>query len=439
MEISFSLQCPEHNTPIGMLNIDPYAQKIGYCFECIEQSEKNGAPIKTLKTISSILSDCSGFYEKCRERARNTGEPPAKFLGELSKKGERLEKLSKHIDEEKDRVKKSFEEIRKIALQIVSEKEKECLESLDREVSDLSEAYQKLEKLISRGWPKPSDIQALYPELDALKQRIAKIENIDQLEGFMAEVQGDMKRERLLTNHYENGWENNNEIKHLIGSLHTLESSLPKVSTSFTNPDTLEAVIKDLMKKFIDKEVEIESSFVAKIKSSIISPEKFEVLRDWLPQGSKSNPKLLYRGSVDGMACEKFHEKCDGKGATITLLKCRFKGAQESSVLGGFIDKSWHSNELWTSSKEAFLFSLKEGKAPIKCPILESESNSAFYGAPKGGLYFGNGTDLYVREDFKTGLITPRTYSNAVALCDGKERNFSVEDIEVFLVQEGAK
>ena len=41
---------------------------------------------------------------------------------------------------------------------------------------------------------------------------------------------------------------------------------------------------------------------------------------DWLPY---SNPKLelLYKASTDGFRGETFHEKCDLKGPTLTILK----------------------------------------------------------------------------------------------------------------------
>ena len=186
---SLSLRCPDHQSQfIGMLNVDPDAKKIAYCYECIERNNEDGIIIKTLKSLPSYLKESSGFYEKCRQRAQSVGEPPVNYIEELSKKGECLEKFSKYIDQEKDRVKKSFEEIRKNVIQIINQKEKECLDLLDKEVLGLSEAFLQFEKLLLKGWPKVSDSQATYPELDVFMQKISKIENIDQLQAFMAGV-----------------------------------------------------------------------------------------------------------------------------------------------------------------------------------------------------------------------------------------------------------
>ena len=193
VELPLSLRCPDHRAHvIGMLNVHPNANKIGYCYECIAEDDGDSTLCRTLKFVSNYLDDCSLFYEKCRQRTRNAGEPPADYIEELSKKEERLEKLSKHIAVEKDKVRTSFEEIRKTVIQIIDEKEEECLEVLDKEILGLSEAYLEYEKLLTMGWPKPSDIQSVFPETDALQQRMSQIESMDQLQAFIKETQEDI-------------------------------------------------------------------------------------------------------------------------------------------------------------------------------------------------------------------------------------------------------
>jgi hypothetical protein len=57
----------------------------------------------------------------------------------------------------------------------------------------------------------------------------------------------------------------------------------------------------------------------------------------WLP-GKRF--ELLYRGSRDGMTPAAFHEKCDGKGATLVLVAGQSEG-QPVCVFGGYAGKSW--------------------------------------------------------------------------------------------------
>jgi hypothetical protein len=438
---SFSLQCPAHPAEkIGLLNVDHKAKKIGYCYDCLGESDEDGAVIKALKPVSSYLKDTSNFYEKCRQRAHNDGEPPAEFLEELSKKGERNDNFLQHIDQEKCRVEKSFNEIRRIVEQIINDKEKECFELLDKETSRLLEAYRDYENLFMIGWPKPSDIQNIFPGIDQLKERMSQIKSMDQLQAFMTGIQEDIKTQDFYFKE-ENGLSKiKTKMNDLIHGMSIPDCSLPKIQSQIFNSENIESLMKDLMKGFTQQEIQVENSVISRFQapaygSKIIADEQFETLRNWLPQGYKFDLKLLFRGSFDGMSAGEFHEKCDAKGATITLIKCHFNGALSSKTVGGFLDQSWHSRDSYSISKEAFLFSLAEQSGnSVKCPILESYFGNAFQGHPQYGPMFGKGSDLYLETDLTTGGIYPSSYSNAGALKDGNESVFNVEEVEVFQV-----
>jgi len=437
-KLLLSLKCPQHKDQlIGVLDTNLASQKLGYCYDCIVENSMQGTVPKTIKSLDGYLKETSEFYEKCRQRAHIIGEPPVNYIEELSKKGERLERLSHHIDQEKDKVMKNFEEIRKNVIQIIDQKEQQCLELLDKEISGLSEVYLHLEKLLARGWPKLSEVEGMYPELEVLKQKISKIENTEQLQGFMAEVEEDIRRENVYSINGEYGQERRKrEIDRLIQCLSLPENSLPKVNMEALNTEN---TMKDSMKGFIQQEVRVENSILERMnaphyESNIVSDEQFEILKGWLPAGYKFDLKLLYRGSVDGMSPQAFHEKCNNKGATITLIKCRFNGTPRESILGGFLDQSWNSNESWIGSYEAFLFALGEHRGnSVKCSI--SEPHYAAYGSGQWGPVFGNA--LCVHNNFKTGAVGPQSYSNTIILCngDGMKTTFIVEDVEVFCVQ----
>jgi len=436
--LSLSLQCPDHGLAIGMLSTDLNAKKIGYCDECIAENGEDATFLQTLKTVSNYLKDTSSFYEKCRQRVSHAGQPPANFLEELSKKEERLEKLSRHIDEEKDKIKKSFEEIRKNVMQIINKKEKEFLELLDKEISCLSGAYLWLEKIVTARWPEPSEIQNVYPDVGSLEQGMSKIQDMNQLQVFMQATQQDMQ----LKSSWGLQEDDSNRIKKavdgLIRDLNILGSYQPKIRADFLDFENLKSLTRDLMKGFIQQETRVENSIVAKIGrrgSKIIADEKFQILRDWLPEGYKFELRLLFRSSVDGKSAKVFHQKCDGKGATITLMKCQFEGALSDSIIGGFLDQSWHSNGRYGSSIKAFLFSLGDQRSSsVKCSI--SEPRYAFYGDPQFGPTFGQYFDIMVGGQLQTGLMRPGSYSNSVVLSSNpKSQKFTIAEIEVFQVQ----
>ena len=71
-------------------------------------------------------------------------------------------------------------------------------------------------------------------------------------------------------------------------------------------------------------------------------------------------PKLLYECTDDSKSAEAFHESCDGKGATLTVIRCT-----DGYVFGGYNPGSWTSRG-YGRGENAFLFSLVNpvGAAP---------------------------------------------------------------------------
>jgi formate/nitrite transporter FocA (FNT family) len=53
----------------------------------------------------------------------------------------------------------------------------------------------------------------------------------------------------------------------------------------------------------------------------------------------------------------KFHQLCDRKGKTVTLIT-----TSTGNICGGFTSVSWASGYNYATDKEAFLFSLDSGK-----------------------------------------------------------------------------
>ncbi|XP_061186906.1 uncharacterized protein LOC133195036 [Saccostrea echinata] len=71
--------------------------------------------------------------------------------------------------------------------------------------------------------------------------------------------------------------------------------------------------------------------------------------------GKSSSFELLYKISRDGCSASKFHQSCDYKGPTVTVLY-----NTENSVYGGFLAGDWKEGNSSTSiaDKRAFLFTL---------------------------------------------------------------------------------
>ena len=68
---------------------------------------------------------------------------------------------------------------------------------------------------------------------------------------------------------------------------------------------------------------------------------------------------LLYRMSKHGASTQRFHELCDNKGATLTVIKSK----KYNHIFGGFTSIGWQSNYVGydVKDKSAFLFLLTSG------------------------------------------------------------------------------
>jgi len=377
---SISIPCPEHNSQsIGVLDTTSNAKKLGYCCLCLVESQTKGSFPQNIKSIQDFLKETFDFYERGRQRPRSMDEPPSEYQEELSKKGEHFEIFSRHINGGKQKVTTRFGEIRQNALELIALKENECIRLLDEELSSLSDAYRQYEKFLQLGWKKFSDhFEAIYPTVDVLQQRISRIVDMDQLQVFVKEVTEDAQIEGLYCNGEDGLERRKNEVCRLINVFQKAESSLPQLEGKLLDSGDLEGLMKELLKEFNQQEIRVQNPVADKMnfscESQIIDVHQYEILKSWLPNSKSFNIKLLYRASVDGKSPQIFHNKCDGKGATLTIIKCKFDGAVSSSVLGGFIDQSLHSNNQWICSDQAFLFSVTSGAPPVKCPISQQKS-----------------------------------------------------------------
>jgi TLD len=98
-----------------------------------------------------------------------------------------------------------------------------------------------------------------------------------------------------------------------------------------------------------------------------------------------TNLKLLYRGSRDGWNVSDFHNKCDEKGATLTLFH-----TDKNIICGGYTAFSWKSADgKFEKDMAAFIFSLKTRKVYHPTGEVESVCSDVVRGP-----YFGRYREL---------------------------------------------
>lgn len=173
--------------------------------------------------------------------------------------------------------------------------------------------------------------------------------------------------------------------------------------------------------------------------SNIISQEMINTdILIILPKITKC--KLLYQVSRDGPSPELFHQKCNNKGATLTLIKT------DTHIFGGFNSINYTNKNEYESSDNNFLFSLSDGKIrkPMRCPLIKQmkkfaikQSEDAY--SPGFGLV--DNSDLFIAfkqlnnsySNLDNVYKCPKGYNPKTFLA-GKENNWNILDIEIYQI-----
>ena len=169
----------------------------------------------------------------------------------------------------------------------------------------------------------------------------------------------------------------------------------------------------------------------------------------------------LFKASDHTYSAAKFHDYCDNKGRTISIIESNW-----GNIFGGYTSKSWkppNKDGAYVKDENAFLFLIKSDDVSIqsKCPLLlELKKNKAKYGIycdPGYGAVFGR-NDIFIHDNCNRGMdekscVSDQNYTAQISyhnddigkvnLCGGNRKDsihpdahlFQVIDYEVFQVK----
>ena len=137
-----------------------------------------------------------------------------------------------------------------------------------------------------------------------------------------------------------------------------------------------------------------------------MSGQLTEAFQDQLEQWIGTGPRkfdLLYAITRDGCSNKAFHQKCDNKGPTVTVLYNRY-----GSVYGGYTGCSWSQANKYVHDATAFLFRLQYNgnTSSNKFPCKQAQQ-SVFCNANYGPTFGGN-HDLHT---FTGSIYSPEEYN----------------------------
>jgi len=188
--------------------------------------------------------------------------------------------------------------------------------------------------------------------------------------------------------------------------------------------DQLEACVSIL--KATDKYRFAHSMVVAQ---KVVNWQEIGHLNNRLKAVSKKLGKIpIYVASKDGDRAQDFHEKCDGQGPTVVIIK-----TTTGKIFGGYTDVSWSTGGGYSTSSTSFLFRLRPA---IGWYALKSYyRNHAVYNIASYGPTFGSGHDIFVSHnafDNTKSHVNGRSYTASRFTLNDGTNFFQVEDYVVY-------
>ncbi|RGB41186.1 hypothetical protein C1646_686093 [Rhizophagus diaphanus] len=181
----------------------------------------------------------------------------------------------------------------------------------------------------------------------------------------------------------------------------------------------------------ITKEIRSES-----IDSNIITIQHAELISRWIDKLRVTDKtknvyefNLIFRGSRDGFSPSKFHEICDNKYHTISIIKVK----DSDEILGGYNPEIWKSNFSDSNTNDSFIFSFKN-KENIEDYILsrvDDESYAICNSVNMGPSFGGGDLNLYGDNCYCQSSCYKFDYEESIR---DTEDFFSVEEIEIFQI-----
>ena len=147
----------------------------------------------------------------------------------------------------------------------------------------------------------------------------------------------------------------------------------------------------------------------------------------------KTKYNLLWQGTRDGFGASVFHNKCNGKGPTVTVIV-----SNNDKIFGGYTSESWGFG-VNKQDATAFIYSLTH-----KAKCAKQKNSVSIYDRSGFGPTFGYGRDIRIYNDCNThsnNYCQSQNSDSTYELPAGADnnflagsRNFTVKEIEVYAV-----
>jgi hypothetical protein len=213
----------------------------------------------------------------------------------------------------------------------------------------------------------------------------------------------------------------------------------PETNLAAALDDMSKVVLKmsDNIKKLEEKFDSYKAKSKSLKKSVIISKHDIGLIKNWIDEKNyeKLKFKLLFRASKHGRTSNEFHNRCDNKGKTLTLIK-----TTNNIIIGGYTTLKWDSSSINKSNDlHAFVFSLTDRKK-YTC----NKQSSVIYCCSSNGPSFGGSGSGYYDISINSSFSNVSNGSDSYGKNEGinniniyyllSSSSSSISDVEVYLV-----
>ena len=153
-----------------------------------------------------------------------------------------------------------------------------------------------------------------------------------------------------------------------------------------------------------------------------------ESIKNWINRDKKLYFKLIFRKSRDGINASDFHKHCDNQGPTVCLMR-----TTKNYKFGAYSSISWQSSYKLSNEDEGrvFLFSID-----LNQKFEKIKNGSIQFSINDYGPCFGErGGCLYLKNNLNCGFIQNSNFLSNCELTHGEEKDFQVDEFEVFKVE----
>ena len=183
--------------------------------------------------------------------------------------------------------------------------------------------------------------------------------------------------------------------------------------------------------KIIDNNNIFDSNIINKDKDK----DKQETIINWIKQKTNKNIislEKIFVMSINGSTSKDFHNYCDNKGPTLTIVK-----TTKNKIFGGFTPLNWDNKGVkYDKDNQTFIFSLSLMK---KYDMINKEKQAIYCGS-NYGPHFG-GRDFSIESNMKKAEAYANTGTNFLSNNNleltgdkGDNISFDIEDFEIFKV-----